>query len=100
MKFKIGDKVKFLNDIGGGVVTKIISPTMVEVATEDDFTLPMLVSELLFAQSQDLKESVFNQDFQVNADMENTSETAEANEEDDWAEMEKSSRLPKLSSLN
>ena len=98
MKFKIGDKVKFLNDIGGGVVTKIISPTMVEVATEDDFTLPMLVSELLFAQSQNLKESVFNQDFQVNADIKNTSEP-EANE-DNWAEMEKSSRLPKLSSLN
>ncbi len=94
MKFKIGDKVKFLNDIGGGVITKIISPTMVEVATEDDFRLPMLASELVFAQSADLKESVFNQDFHVETEIEPIPDY------DENIEMEKSYRLPKLSSLN
>lgn len=65
MKYKIGDKVKFLNDVGGGVIIKILSPTMVEVAVEDGFNIPVLVSELLFAQSENLKEAVFNQDFDI-----------------------------------
>ena len=63
MKFKIGDKVKFLNDVGGGVVSKIISPTMVNVMVEDGFDIPFLINELVLAESSDPKESVFNQDF-------------------------------------
>jgi len=47
MKFKIGDKVKFLNDHGGGVVTKIISTSLVNVQIEDGFEIPTVVSELL-----------------------------------------------------
>lgn len=63
MKFKTGDKVKFLNDVGGGIVSKIISPTMVNVMVEDGFDIPVLTSELVLAESSDPKESVFNQDF-------------------------------------
>jgi hypothetical protein len=47
MKYKIGDKVKFLNESGGGVVSKIISPKMVNVMIEDGFEIPVLTSELL-----------------------------------------------------
>ena len=32
MKLKVGDKVKFLNERGGGVVSKILSSSMVNVA--------------------------------------------------------------------
>lgn len=45
--FKIGDTVKFLNETGGGVVRRIIDPTMVLVETEDGFEVPYLTSELL-----------------------------------------------------
>ncbi|MCB2222393.1 MAG: DUF2027 domain-containing protein [Bacteroidetes bacterium] len=47
MKYKIGDKVKFLNESGGGVVSKIISPKMVNVMIEDGFEIPVMTSELL-----------------------------------------------------
>ena len=45
--FKIGDRVNFLNNVGGGVVTKIIDSRMVMVEVEDGFELPTLVSELV-----------------------------------------------------
>jgi len=53
MKFNIGDKVRFLNQSGGGIVTKIISPKMVSVAIEEGFEIPTLTSELLLIQTQD-----------------------------------------------
>ena len=34
---KLGDKVKFLNDVGGGVVTRIINKDTVAVENEDGF---------------------------------------------------------------
>lgn len=47
MKFRKGDKVKFLNEQGGGVVSKIINPNLVHVTIEDGFDIPVLPSELL-----------------------------------------------------
>jgi hypothetical protein len=47
MKFKVGDRVKFLNESGGGVVSKIISPSLVNVAIEDGFEIPVLTGELI-----------------------------------------------------
>ncbi len=44
---KVGDKVKFLNDVGGGVVTGFIGKSMVNVENEDGFEVPYPVSELL-----------------------------------------------------
>lgn len=44
---KIGDKVKFLNDVGGGIVTGFIGKNMVNVENEDGFEVPYAVSELL-----------------------------------------------------
>ncbi|MBQ9311888.1 MAG: DUF2027 domain-containing protein [Bacteroidales bacterium] len=45
-QFKVGDKVKFLNRIGGGIITKIISPTLVNVE-EDGFEIPTLSTEII-----------------------------------------------------
>lgn len=45
--FKIGDRVNFLNNVGGGIVTKIIDSRMVMVEVEDGFELPTLISELV-----------------------------------------------------
>lgn len=44
---KVGDKVKFLNDVGGGVVTGFVSKNVVNVENEDGFEIPCPVTELL-----------------------------------------------------
>jgi len=47
MTLKIGDRVRFLNDVGGGIVTAYLDNKMVEVKTDDGFELPVLATELL-----------------------------------------------------
>lgn len=47
MTLKIGDKVRFLNDIGGGTVTGFIDEKTVEVQTDDGFEIPILATELI-----------------------------------------------------
>jgi hypothetical protein len=44
---KIGERVKFLNDTGGGVITKIIDPERVLVRIEDGFEVPAKLNELI-----------------------------------------------------
>jgi len=46
MTFKPGDKVKFLNDVGGGIVTRIKNQ-IAFVETSDGFEIPAPFSELL-----------------------------------------------------
>jgi len=50
MKFKLGDKVKFLNEHGGGVISKVVSSKLVYVKIEDGFEIPTMASELVLAQ--------------------------------------------------
>ena len=50
MKFKISDKVKFLNEKGEGIVTKIISSSMVGVTDEHGFEIPTITSNLIFGE--------------------------------------------------
>ena len=45
--FKVGDRVNFLNDKGGGVIRKIIDTRMAEVEIEDGFNIPVLMSDLV-----------------------------------------------------
>ncbi|MFW5974929.1 MAG: DUF2027 domain-containing protein [Bacteroidota bacterium] len=52
MKFREGDKVKFLNEKGGGVVSKIVNPNLVHVAIEEGFDIPVLPSELIKIESE------------------------------------------------
>jgi hypothetical protein len=47
MKFKPGDKVRFLNATGGGTVIKEINAFMVSVEIEDGFEIPTLIHELV-----------------------------------------------------
>ncbi len=47
---KIGDKVKFLNDVGGGVVTRFIDPLKVMVETGDGFEVPVLLKDLILVE--------------------------------------------------
>ena len=47
MKIKQGDKVKFLNDVGGGTVTKIIDKNEVYILNDEGFEVPVYIKELL-----------------------------------------------------
>ncbi|MBE0651223.1 MAG: DUF2027 domain-containing protein [Bacteroidales bacterium] len=47
MQFKIGDKVRFLDEKGGGTVIAILDNRMIKIETEDGFDLPVLSSELI-----------------------------------------------------
>lgn len=47
MKFKIGDKVKFLNTTGGGIVSRILDKSMVQVSIEDGFEIPVMESDII-----------------------------------------------------
>lgn len=44
---KIGDKVKFLNSVGGGRVTGYASPKVVNVEDDQGFEIPTLITELV-----------------------------------------------------
>ncbi len=68
MNFKVGDKVNFLNDKGGGIVTKIVSSKVVNVAIEDGFEIPTMVSELLLASGAKDADIKLNQ--RINNDVE------------------------------
>ena len=50
--YKVGDRVKFLNDVGGGVITKIVSKNLVNVENEDGFELPTPISEIIMDADQ------------------------------------------------
>lgn len=54
---KVGDRVKFLNDIGGGIVTGFIGKNMVNVENEDGFEVPYPVSKLINVDDPDLNRS-------------------------------------------
>lgn len=47
MTLKIGDRVRFLNEVGGGIITAYIDEKMVEVQTDDGFEIPVAATELL-----------------------------------------------------
>jgi len=47
MGFKVGDKVKFLNEVGGGTVISVIDHRMVKVETDDGFEMPVLTVNLI-----------------------------------------------------
>jgi len=52
MKIKEGDKVKFLNDVGGGTVTKMLDNETALVLNDTGFEIPVLINELLPEISQ------------------------------------------------
>jgi hypothetical protein len=47
MQFNKGDRVKFLNDTGGGIITGITGKNIATVLTGDGFEIPMPISELI-----------------------------------------------------
>lgn len=48
---KIGDKVRFLNDVGGGVITGFQGKDMVLVCGEDGFEIPTLTKDVVVVET-------------------------------------------------
>lgn len=48
---QIGDQVRFLNEVGGGRVTAILSKEMVSVETQDGFEIPTYIKNLVIVES-------------------------------------------------
>lgn len=47
MGIRVGDRVKFLNEIGEGVVVSVLDRNMVNVETPDGFEMPMMTNQLV-----------------------------------------------------
>ncbi len=67
MKLQIGDKVKFLNQTGGGVVSKIVSSQIVHVTDETGFDIPTLVKDLVKMEETNGAGKLFQQEIPVSA---------------------------------
>ena len=62
IKYNIGDRVKFMNESGGGVVSEIVSPSMVKVETEDGFEIPYMTRDLVLITAETAAEKMFIED--------------------------------------
>lgn len=56
MRIQIGTKVKFLNDVGGGIVRGFSDDRYAVVETDDGFEMPVLLNELLIDSSDSSSE--------------------------------------------
>ncbi|PKP08373.1 MAG: DUF2027 domain-containing protein [Bacteroidetes bacterium HGW-Bacteroidetes-4] len=54
MEIQVGDKVRFLNDVGGGIVSRIIDRRSVMVTNEYGFEVPSPVNDLVVIEHADL----------------------------------------------
>lgn len=53
MKLQIGDIVRYLNDVGGGEVTKILGANLVEILDESGFVLPVKENDLVLVERKE-----------------------------------------------
>ncbi|OQX97497.1 MAG: hypothetical protein B6I20_12500 [Bacteroidetes bacterium 4572_117] len=53
MRYNIGDKVRFLNDVGGGTIVKYIDKGTVAVLNDDEFEIPVSIKELIAVKTGD-----------------------------------------------
>ncbi len=77
MEFKIGDRVRFLNEVGGGIISKIISRSMVSVMIEEGFDIPVMSKELIKIEPLTAAERMFDKEINVELPLHNDTETAE-----------------------
>ncbi|MEI8201655.1 MAG: DUF2027 domain-containing protein [Bacteroidota bacterium] len=65
MEFKIGDRVRFLNDVGGGIISKIVNRSMVNVMIEEGFEIPVMSKELIKIDPVTAAERMFDKEIKV-----------------------------------
>lgn len=57
MKYKIGNKVKFLYDTGGGVISNITREGKIFVRIEEGFDVPVVPSELMLDEKEEVADN-------------------------------------------
>ena len=77
---KVGDRVRFLNATGGGVVSKIVSRELVMVTDDDGFDVPTLARECVVVESDS---KVHTQEKKREKPVETLSEFVEKEKEED-----------------
>ncbi|WP_163711219.1 Smr/MutS family protein [Mangrovibacterium lignilyticum] len=58
--YQVGDRVKFMNSVGGGIITKIVGKNMVHVENEDGFEIPVMTTEIIMDEID--QEGIANSD--------------------------------------
>jgi len=53
MAIKVGDKVRFLSEVGGGIVSGFVNKDIVNVEDEDGFEVPMPIRECVVIETDD-----------------------------------------------
>jgi len=79
MELRTGDKVRFLNEKGEGIVTRILSNTMVNVAIEEGFEVPVLASDLIKIEPQGMAGRFFDRKVNVESPVVNIAGNAKEN---------------------
>ena len=80
MAFNIGDRVKFVNEKGGGIITGIMSSSKVKVAIEDGFEIPYQITDLIKIENPINPSAYFNSDYkqqttEIKKEVENNNES-------------------------
>ncbi len=75
MELKVGDKVRFLNEKGGGIVTGLLSTTMVQVAIEEGFEVPVMANELVKIEPGGMVDRFFDRPVNIPGRKQQQSET-------------------------
>jgi hypothetical protein len=55
MKYNVGDKVRFLNEVGGGIISGIVNASTVNVADDDGFETPVRTIDLVVVGRDEYK---------------------------------------------
>jgi hypothetical protein len=58
VNFKIGDRVSFLNEKGGGIISKILDDGVVQVTIEDGFDIPVMITNLINTGSKEISDDI------------------------------------------
>jgi hypothetical protein len=91
-QFKVGDKVKFLNQEGGGKISKIVSPVLVNVEMDDGFEIPTLTKELVL----DYVDEKAGKMFTSNKNIEDAREDSFKEQQEDEEQTEEDVRTEKI----
>jgi hypothetical protein len=89
MQFNKGDRVKFLNDTGGGIITGIKDSRSAIVLIDDGFDVPVPLSELILVKKSDSNTSSAHEKFnesdeRKNDFIEETKSPSAPDDEDDY----------------
>jgi hypothetical protein len=98
VKFKYGDPVRFLNDIGGGTVKRIDEHGMVHVLTYDGFEIPVPEKELVIAKDFVLSDE--EEEVQIQPAAKHRQETRKSEPESQDISKKLAKNVPEKAALN